>query len=140
MKSIQTFLLAFGLILASCEKGEGPGPELRRKTQEKLIGKWSVEKIVAQEYEPISTLKSTDQRDGTAEDYYSFKASNTVEIGVASNAKTEVTFEVINPYQIWIGDKYWRITELTDARLTLHIDRNDVIRNKRYMTTMYLYR
>lgn len=140
MKTAFIFLLAVSAFVTSCEKGDGPGPELRRQTEEKLMGRWQVEKIVNQEYEPIPTLKTTNEYIGTNEDYYTFKTSNKVEISAAPNSKIEVDFEVINPNQVWIHDKAWRITEHTPTKLTLVEDRNDAVNNKRYVITIQLKR
>ena len=140
MKKVLIFLLAISAFVSSCEKGDGPGPELKRQTELKLIGRWQLEKHTSQEYEPITTIKNTNEYTGTADDYYTFKTSNKVEIGAAPNSKIEVDYEVINPNQVWIHDKAWRIIEHANARLTLHEDRYDVSNNKRYVTTIYLKR
>ena len=140
MKTVFKFLLAASAFLISCEKGQGPGPELRKQTEEKLMGRWHVEKVVNQEYQPIPTLKSTNEHTGTTEDYYTFKTANKVEIGAAPNSTVEVDFEVVNPNQVWIHDKAWRITEHTATKLTLMEDRNDPANNKRYVTTVNLKR
>lgn len=140
MKTAFIFLLVVSAFITSCEKGDGPGPELRRQTEEKLMGRWQVEKIVNQEYDPIPTLKTTNEYNGTSEDYYTFKTLNKVEISAAPNSKIEVDFEVINPNQVWIHDKAWRITEHTPTKLTLLEDRNDAVNNKRYVITIHLKR
>jgi hypothetical protein len=125
--------------LISCLK-EDIGPKLKREADEKILGKWNIEKIVQQEYDPIPTLVNTNLYLGTTEDYYFFKADEIVEINTASTPQTDLDFEVINPYQIWIGDQAWRITELSDKKLTLNKDRNDVDNNKRSVTNIYLIR
>lgn len=134
--SMGSLLFAFVILLGACSK-EDIGPKLQRETKEKIIGRWNVEKIIHQEYEPISTLERTDESTGTAEDYYVFKPTGTVEVNAAPGAKTEVTFEVINPNQIWIKDQSWTITASTKIALMLTKDRNDAVSNKRYVTKIY---
>ena len=139
MKAPLLIILSATFLLFSCAK-EDIGPKLRREAHEKILGKWNIEKIVQQQYEPIPTLVSTNEYAGTSNDYYIFKSDEVVAINTTSTPQTDLNFEVINPYQIWIGDDVWRITELSDKKLILNKDRNDVDKNKRSVTNIYLIR
>src|SRR5690349_9181091 len=132
-----SLIICTSFLLFSCSK-EDVAPKLKREAHEKILGKWNIEKIVQQEYEPIPTLFSTNEYAGTTNDYYFFKSDEVVAINTTSTPQTDLNFEVINPYQIWIGDDAWRITELSDKKLILNRDRNDVDNNKRSVTNIYL--
>ena len=136
---LMSLIICASIFLFSCTK-EDIGPKLKREAHEKILGKWNIEKIVQQEYEPIPTLVSTNEYAGTANDYYFFKSDEVVAINTTSTPQTDLNFEVINPYQIWIGSDAWRITELSDKKLILNKDRNDVVNNKRSVTNIYLVR
>ena len=136
---LMLLILSATFLLFSCTK-EDIGPKLKREAHEKILGKWNIEKIVQQQYEPIPTLVSTNEYTGTSNDYYFFKSDEVVAINTTSTPQTDLNFEVVNPYQIWIGDDAWRITELSDKKLILNRDRNDVENNKRSVTNIYLIR
>jgi hypothetical protein len=140
MKTRLLFLLiGLTFLLSSCTK-EDIGPKLRREAEEKILGKWNVEKIVQQEYQPIPTLMKTDEYTGNSEDFYFFKSPELVAISTNSAPQSDNYFNVVNPTQMWIGDKVWRITELSDRKMTLNLDRYDVDNDKRSVTNIYLTR
>jgi hypothetical protein len=129
------------LLLSSCSK-EDIGPRLKREAEEKMIGKWILERRVSEVYAPIvahpvpGTGSSTEYT-GNADDYFQFQTDKHLLIDTAATLN-HTDFEVINPSQVVIGLQPWRIEELTANRLLLVWDRNDGAQNKRFITKIYL--
>ena len=138
MRIAALLIFSFAMLLTSCKK-ENLALELRQKTERLLHGKWTVDKKLQQQYEPISDLKHSEELSGGPLDFYDFKPSNSVVISDGAGQQ-ESHFEVINPTQLLIGKDTWFIEGLTSNKVTLYRDRNDVDHNKRYVTRILLKR
>ena len=89
------------ILLSSCEK-EDNGPRLRREAEEKIMGKWTLDRRVSDVYSPIVAQPvpgtgATTEYKGNPNDYFQFSAGGTLRIDTASVAN-DTDFEVINPF------------------------------------------
>ena len=135
-KLCTSLILCLGLFI-SCSKND-IGAQLKRNAEEKIVGKWMLDHTIEQIYHPIQTLSSSTASFGSAGDSLVFERSNRVRTYSDTNRNKEDVYEVVNPNQIIIGDKVWRMEELSSAKMLLVMDRNDVPENKRYVTRIYL--
>lgn len=137
MKTQVLLIIILLIICASCEK-PAVAPELKRKTEEKLLGRWMLERTVEEIYAPISSLNSLVEYIGTNGDFYVFKANQFAEINSLQTGRLDMNYEVYNPYQLMIENTLWRIEKLTINELHLVLDKNDASTYKRYVTRVYL--
>ena len=144
MKTAVICVLATGMLaLSSCVKDDVAG-QLRSEAEAKIMGKWKLDRRVSETYSPIPPhpvpgTGTSMEYTGTADDYFLFEPDNNVEIDTAGTAAV-FSFDVINPSQVIIGERPWRIEELTETRLQMVWDRNDGAQNKRFITRLYLKR
>jgi hypothetical protein len=135
-----TLLIIFISLCAACKK-EDLAAKLREETHQQLQGKWYIESIVREVYEPIPILHSHNEYTGKPTDYYFFKTNNNVEITrPEAGQSNEEGYEVVNPSQLIIGNEVWWIEHLTADSFQLAKDRNKVEENRRYVTRIYLAR
>ncbi len=135
MKKIFAIATLLGFVLISCKK-ENLAEKGRLAAAEKLMGKWSVERIVNDVHDPLSskTVTGSTEVAGTSHDYFDFKTAVSVEWSYSSSAIATEEYGVINPYQLIIGDRSWRIEKLTESELVMAWDRNDAAQYKRFVT------
>ena len=135
MKKLFLIVSLIGLVFASCKK-ENVAEKLRLEAADKLMGKWAVEKIINDVHDPLSsrTVTSTTEIPGTVNDYFDFKTRELVDWSLSSTGNASEDYGVINPYQVIIGDRSWRIEKLTQSALVIAWDRNDAAQYKRFVT------
>jgi hypothetical protein len=141
MKKQLLALMIISITLCTACKKENYAAKLRQDTHEQLQGKWYIESIVREVYEPISTLSSRTEYAGKPTDYYLFKANHNVDITLPQPGQSnEEGYEVVNPSQLIIGNEVWWIKDLTAESFQLLKDRNQVEETRRYVTRIYLAR
>ncbi len=123
----------------SCEKGV-TAAEMKQEAAEMLLGKWIVDRQVDEVYSPLTTLSSTTEYSGSAGDFYIFKTNQIAEVNSITTGNSQQGYEVVNPYQLIIGQTLWRIEKLTTDEMHLVLDRNDAVQYKRFVTKLYLKR
>ena len=133
--------LAVCILGSSACKKENVAAKLTAETHQQLQGEWKIERIVKEVYEPIPTLSTREEYSGKPTDYYRFRSDHLVDITLPQPGQsTEERYEVVNPYQLFIGMDVWWIEELTATKLLLKKDHNHVDENRRYLTKIYLVR
>lgn len=141
MKKRLLFLLITVLSLGSACKKENLAAKLREETHQQLQGKWFIESIVREVYQPIPILNSRTEYAGKPTDYYLFKTNQVVEITLPEPTQSnEEGYEVINPSQLIIGSEVWWIENLKPGSFQLLQDHNKVDENRRYVTRIYFAR
>lgn len=139
MKMLLTLFTASVLLLAACQKDKDETPP-ELTTEQKMAGKWKVEKIKAQFYSPVTVLLGENEYTGTASDSVVFKTGGQVYLYDGSGAPDIQPYAVIKKDTISIdGDKY-AVKELTATKFRLYADDVNTATDERTVTDMYLYR
>jgi hypothetical protein len=142
MKALHLLLTAATCFNLSCQK-EAIGPKLKREAEGKLIGKWIMERRTTEVYTPIPAYPvpgtgTKTEYIGNSNDQFIFHQNNSLSIDTASAGTITQYFEVINPNQLLINNKTWRMDSLTSRQLVLISDKNDANQNARIVTKIML--
>ncbi|HYE56322.1 MAG TPA: hypothetical protein VD996_15845 [Chitinophagaceae bacterium] len=118
MKNIIFSLLCLSVImLASCQKDDAPETNRTR-----ILGKWKVEKVIDEYYQPVNTLIDREETTGNPDEYIEFTADGKVKMHSPSMGDDETTYEFIDEDTIMIEDEVYDIKELVEAKLHLFQD------------------
>ncbi|HYF29560.1 MAG TPA: hypothetical protein VD993_00425 [Chitinophagaceae bacterium] len=124
------------VVLTSCQADDTPEPT----TQQKLLGKWRVQKVVDEYYKPVNTLVETDEIIGAAGDSVVFKSNNEVYSYSDTEDDGVSPYRILDENTIEIEDEIYKIKTLTNTELYLHLDHTQQAINERYVQRLYLVR
>jgi hypothetical protein len=141
MKAVFITGIAAIICMASCTKKK-TNDEIIREAEQKLIGNWAMQKRTTEVFTPITPYVTPGtgaltEYVGSARDHFNFDQTHSVTIDTAAVVSSK-SFELINPYHVFIGDDYWWIDQLTTNQLVLMQDRNDGAQNTRTVIKIFL--
>ena len=137
MKKIIYSVVCLSLfILAACNGKDTPEPT----TQQKLLGKWRVQKEIDEYYQPVTTLLETEQIDGQPGDSIVFKTDGNVYSYSPTYGDDFTNYEVLNDTTVKIEDELYMIRKLTTTELYLYNDYVNQMGNERYVQRLYFVR
>lgn len=139
MKMLLTLFTASVLLLAACQKDKDVAPP-EPTTEQKMVGKWKLEKRKVEFYSPSTVLVFSEVYTGTPADSLVFKPGGML-YTYAENCPPDIQpYAVIKKDTVTIdGDKY-AVKELTANKFRLYADVTDITLNERAVAEMYLYR
>lgn len=138
MKKIIYSVVCLSLFLLAACQGKDNTPE--PTTQQKLLGKWRVQKEIDEYYQPVNTLLETEQIDGQAGDSIVFKTDGNVYSYSPTYGDDFTNYEVLNDTTVKIEDELYMIRKLTPAELYLYNEYTNQAANERYVQRIYFVR
>jgi hypothetical protein len=139
MKMLLTLFTASVLLLASCQKDKDEAPP-EPTTEQKMAGKWKLEKIKLEFYKPSTVLVFSDEYTGTPADSLVFKPGGMLYTYDGSGAPDIQPYAVIKKDTVTIDGNKYAVKELTATKFRLYANVVDMTLNERTVTDMYLYR
>lgn len=128
----------FGLCLfalVSCQKEDTPDT-----TQQKILGKWKIDKIIEEYYKPVGTLVDTEEIDGREGDAVEFAPNGVVYVYSALDGDDETDYEILNETTIRIEDEVYTIKTLTATELYLYQEWAEPGMNEKNVQRIYFGR
>lgn len=135
-KVIFSILCLSLLAMVSCQKDDIPEPT----TEQKLSGKWKLQRVVEEYYQPINTLIDSEETPGREGDAVEFKANGIVHVYSLIDGDDETTYEILNDTTMLIEDEMYKIRKLTSTELNLFQDYVEPGGDERYVQRVYFVR
>lgn len=124
------------LVLVACQKDDAPEPT----TQQKLLGKWQVQKVIDEYYKPVNVLLESDEVQGLPGDSVVFKADGNVYTYSPVYGDDFTDYELLNDTTLRIEDEVYIIRKLTASELYLYNEDIDAVANEKYIQKGYFVR
>lgn len=137
MKKVIFSILGLCLFtLVSCQKDDSPEPA----TQEKLLGRWKIDRVIEESYKPVNTLVDTEVTPGRDGDAVEFKSNGVVNVYSTIDGDDETTYEVLNDTTVKIEDEIYKIRKLTPTELNLYQEWQGQAIDERFVQKIYFIR
>lgn len=122
MKKLQIITICVSLImLAACRREDSVDTNQAAKAL--LLGKWQLNNLVEEYYQPVNVLKDHDETPGTPGDSVIFKSDNQMDsyIDLSPGEEKDVyPYEWVNDSIIKVDGEHYIIRKLTSSELTLY--------------------
>ena len=122
------------LVLAACQSKDTP-----ETTEQRLSGRWKMEKVIEEYYRPVNTLIDTEEIRGRG-DEVEFKPNGVVLVFSAIDGDSETTYEILNDTTILVEDEVYVIKKLTSTELLLFQDITEPGSDERFVQRIYFVR
>jgi hypothetical protein len=109
-------------------------------TSEKIAGKWKVQKINIDYYDPIPVLDDSVRYVGLPADSLVFKSGGLLYDYVEDPIPEILPYSVVNSTSMVIDGEKFQIKELTSNKFRLHSDSVNTAANERTVFDVYLFR
>jgi len=137
MKKIIYSVVCLSLfMLAACQSKDMPEPT----TQQKLLGKWRVQKEVDEYYNPIPRLLETEEILGDPGDSIVFKTDGNVYSYSPTYGDDFTNYEILNDTTVKIEDELYMIRKLTASELYLYNEYINTAADEKYIQKLYFVR
>ena len=124
------------ILLAACQSKDVP--ELT--TQEKLMGKWKLQKEIDEYYQPQPVLLETEEIAGLDGDSIVFKNDGNVYAYSPIYGNDVTNYQVLNDTTVEIEDELYRIRKLTATELYLYNEYIEPTADEKYIQKLYFVR
>lgn len=139
MKTLFVLSITALISLTACQRESDPiTPE--PTTEQKVAGKWKLQKVNIDYYTPISVLNDTQEYIGGPADSLVFKPGGLVYSYDGSPAPEILSYSIPDNMHIIIDGERFLIKELNTAKFRIYSDSVDVAANERIVTDVYMVR
>lgn len=132
-KVIFSILGLMMLTLVACQSKD----TLEPTTEQKLAGKWKIERVIDEYYKPVNTLVDSEETAGREGDAVEFKANGIVYVYSEIDGDDETTYQILNDTTVKIEDEVYIIKKLTATQLDLLQDYTEPGTDERYVQRIY---
>lgn len=123
------------LALVACQSKDTP-----QTTEQRLSGRWKIQKIIEEYYRPANTLVDTEEIAGRPGDAVEFKPNGVVLVFSEIDGDDETTYEILNETTVRIEDEVYLIKQLTTTELHLYQEITEPGRDERLVQKIYFVR
>lgn len=138
MKFLLPTLILSLLIITACQPG--PPPIFEKTTKQKLLGKWNIQRIDIDYYDPIPVLDDSIRHVGRPGDSLVFAEDIVYNYEDGDPVPEDLPYTIVNDSTLIIDGELTRIRELTETRLHLFSDEIDQVNNERTVFSAKLIR
>jgi hypothetical protein len=138
MKLLLPALVLSLLIITSCNPGDPPIFE--KTTAQKLLGKWKIQRIDIDYYDPIPVLDDSIRHIGLPGDSLVFTPTILYNYEDGDLVPEDLDYTIVNDSTLIIDGELTMIRELTATRLHLFSDEIDQVNNERQVFSAILIR